>query len=99
MEISEALADKSASDAPDDTPACVALGNPSCVCGKCDYKHYVSLVAKQPEVSGHIFTTHPCNLPLGNVVFKLDTKNTQVNPIFQVFYESLTDYTIRFVLE
>jgi hypothetical protein len=88
---------------PDSPPACGAVGNSACVCGQCDYKHYVALVAKQPEVSGHIFNTHPCNLPLGNVAFKQDAKPTknpaQASNIFQVVYQSLTSYKIHFVLE
>jgi hypothetical protein len=103
MEISEAASVKDVSDEPDTPPACGADGNSSCVCGECDYKHYVALVAKHPEVTGHFFTTHPCNLPLGNIAFKPEPKNTktagQANSFFKVVYESLTDYRINFVLE
>jgi hypothetical protein len=103
MEISEAASGKAVSDEPDTPPTCGAVGNSSCVCGECDYKHYVALVDKQPEVTGHFFTTHPCNLPLGNIAFKPEAKTTktanQANSFFKVVYESLTDYRINFVLE
>jgi hypothetical protein len=74
MEISEVASGKSVSDTPDAPPTCGELGNSSCVCGHYDYKHYIALVAKQPEVSGHIFSTHPCNLPLGNIAFKQERR-------------------------
>jgi hypothetical protein len=103
MEVSEAASVAAVSDTQDQPPTCGAVGNSPCICGECDYKHYVTLVAKQPEVSGHIFCTHPCNLPLGNIAFKPEaktTKNTnQANSIFNIVYESLTDYRVHFIME
>jgi hypothetical protein len=84
---------------PNSPPACVADGNTACACGECDYKHYISRVAKQPELSGQAFTTHPCNLPLGNIAFKPAPKNKQTSPIYQVVYEGPTDLSIRLVME
>jgi hypothetical protein len=80
MEVTETASVGAVSDAPDTPLTCGAVGNSACVCGQCDYKHYVALVAKQPEVSGHIFNTHPCNLPLGNVAFKQDAKPAKKPP-------------------
>jgi hypothetical protein len=56
-------------------------------------------VAKQPELSRLIFTTHPCNLPLGSIAFKLTPKNKQTFPIYQVLFEGPTDLSIHLVLE
>jgi hypothetical protein len=60
VEISEAYADKgAASDTLEALPAFVLLGKPLCICGDCERKHYVCLIASQPELCSHILTTHP----------------------------------------
>jgi hypothetical protein len=98
--ISDLCAEKGpASDTADDRTASMASGKPVCICGECDRKHYVNLVASKPEVSGSTFTTFPCNLPMDKVVFIPDSKPNQKNPIFHAQYSGSIDYNIRFVLE